>query len=612
MCGIWGTVAFNGGPVSERAVRDITPVLRHRGPDDIGAASVGSAAFGHTRLSILGPAESESAQPSLDGRCMLSFNGEIYNFQTVAEHLRAEGIAVRGRSDTEVLFKALRHWGVSGTLRRIDGMYAFAWYDAQTEHLALCRDPIGEKFLYWGRNTLALCFGSEIKAVLATGIVDNRPNLARIDDYFFTGKINGAATFFEQVLEVEPGTWLDVDARAGTVARHRHWSLTSIPDSTGRDARETFADLFPEAVVSRRIADVPLGVLLSGGIDSNALARTLVESDPSQGLDLYFADNKNPAMSERSAMTAFLSHLRPEFPETDIRLHDNILDFDDYHTRMRELTWHYDEPLQFMNSPLLGGLCDMARSDGLKVLLSGEGSDEILHGYVRFARTTEELGANPDHAAILRHLYYGGGMHSIDTVKALCGSAGEGAENTEAWTWLSDHVGDFDVARLQLLFSQRYRLQTLLQRQDRIGMASGIEIRVPFLAPDLVSAMNAFPVSELFDAATATTKIPLRSAMKDRLPSVILTKKKDGFPSDMGVWLREARMRDLLSGMIQDSNSFSSSYLDRRAIDRLVEDHFEGRRRFDVLIWLLYSLETWHTVFQGAGSMRDHATSISA
>jgi asparagine synthase (glutamine-hydrolysing) len=603
MCGIWGIAAFDGAPARLDAVRAITPVLRHRGPDDTGAAAIGSAAFGHTRLSILGPAEPEAVQPARDAQCMLSFNGEIYNFQDLAKSLRGEGIPVRGRSDTEVLFKALRHWGVEKTLKRIDGMYAFAWFDDAIGRLALCRDPLGEKFLYWGRNGEALAFASEIKGVLATGIADGRPNLARIDDYFFTGKINGAATFFEQVHEVEPGTWIDVDTNTGSVRTYRHWSLTDIPDGDRRDADQVFADLFTRAVHSRRISDVPLGVLLSGGIDSNALTRTLVEDDPARGIDLYFADNRNAEMSERPAMSEFLRHLSGDFPAASVRLHDNILEYDNYHTRMRHLTWHYDEPLQFMNSPLLGGLCDMARSDGLKVLLSGEGSDEILHGYVRFGRTTEELGDSPSPADILAHLYFGGGMHSVATVRSLCGSAGDGAENTEAWRWLEGTIGDHDTGRLQLLFSQRYRLQTLLQRQDRIGMASGIEIRVPFLAPWLVAAMNAFPVSDLYDGASGVTKLPLRKAMQGRLPELILTKKKDGFPSDMHVWLREERMQRLLTGMVEASDSFSASYLNMDTIRSVIESHFAGRQRFDVLIWLLYSLETWHAVFAGQGAL---------
>ncbi|HZQ14707.1 MAG TPA: asparagine synthase (glutamine-hydrolyzing) [Pseudolabrys sp.] len=598
MCGIWGCVGAKGQPALQDAVARLAPVLRHRGPDDEGVAVLGPAAFGHTRLAILGPADAASRQPVCDGDYMLSFNGEIYNFKDIARELRRDGIAVGGRSDTEVLFQCLKHFGVRATLDRLDGMFAFAWFDRGKSELTLARDPMGEKFLYWAKANGTFWFGSEIKVLLAAGAASAAPNLARIDDFFFTGKVNGAATIFRDVQEVEPGTCVQFSAPTGRVTCSTYWSLTGSPrPSLAFAGAGDFGKAFAQAVASRRISDVPIGVLLSGGIDSSALASCLLDGDDIEGIDLYFADNRNPEFSERSAVDAFVSHLRGAEPGKDIRFHPNFLEFGEYHTRMRHLTWHYDEPLQFMNSPLLGGLCDMARHDGLKVLLSGEGSDEILHGYDRFKRTLDLLGSSPSRDAVIRNLYLGGGIDNAGLVRELCGRAGEGAEATEAWAWLDRHVDTFPVEQLQLLFSQRYRLQTLLQRQDRIGMASSIEIRVPFLAPWLVKWVNTLGPSALFDSERQLTKLPLRAAMQDRLPDIILTKKKEGFPSDMHAWLREDRMHRLLTSMIDADDSFTASYLDRAVARRIVGDHFAARRRYDVLIWMLYSLECWHDVF---------------
>lgn len=597
MCGIWGILSTGGAPALTESVAEAKSVLAHRGPDDSGIRGLGSAAFGHTRLSILGPAEPESVQPCHTDQFLLSFNGEIYNFKEIGGELADMGVATSMKSDTEILFKALAHWGVGKTLERLDGMFAFAWYDLQQNRLSLCRDPMGEKFLYWGGNNERIAFGSEIKAVLACDVGTTDPNLNRINDFFFTGKINGAATIFKDVNEVEPGTWVEFDGKSGEATIRRYWDILDIDPKAGSEGDSLFQNLFPKAVRSRRISDVPIGVLLSGGIDSNALVRELVEDKPASEMNLYFANNKSEALSEANSVRQFMEHIQSDFPESPIHLNDNILGYEDYNQKMRVMSWHYDEPLQFMNSPLLSGLCDMARRDGLKVLLSGEGSDEILHGYVRFARTTQDLGPDPSPDDVVKHLYYGGGVHNTGVVQELCGTAWSEIEASEVWTWLSDQAESIPQNRLQLLFSQRYRLQTLLQRQDRIGMASSIEIRVPFLSPWLVRAMNGLPIDALFDQDSGTTKLPLRHAMKDRLPRHILTKKKDGFPSDMHDWLREDRFLSELKATIEDKNSFSRWYLDLNRVTQLLETHRGGQQRFDVLVWLLFSLETWHSVF---------------
>ena len=167
--------------------------------------------------------------------------------------------------------------------------------------------------------------------------------------------------------------------------------------------------------------------------------------------------------------------------------------FDRYLQQLERITWHYDEPVQFYNSPLLANLCGVARKKGLKVLLSGEGSDEIFFGYDRFLRTSAFLVDEADRQKKLRHLYFGGGLHSIDVVKELTERVSDGAENTASWKWLETYL-DESPDLLQQIFSQKFRLQMLLQRQDRIGMADSIEIRVPFLRPELVKWSNKLPV----------------------------------------------------------------------------------------------------------------------
>jgi asparagine synthase (glutamine-hydrolysing) len=596
MCGIVGVLSRTGTAPPADRLRGLLPLLDHRGPDDRGSIVLGSACFGHTRLSILGLDAPAARQPVCSGGHMLVFNGEIYNFHDLVDALRGAGISIDGRSDTEALFLSLAHWGLDRTLARIDGMFAFAWFDGQARKLHLVRDPMGEKFLYWADTPKEFWFASEIKPLIAAGAATCAPNLRRIDDFFYTGKINGAETIFRDVREVEPGTVVAVSADSAPRDR-TWWSLTDQAQGAADDVR-SFPERLTHAIASRRISDVPIGILLSGGIDSNALVELLLAQSPRDDLDLFFADNVNPRMSEKADAELFVDHMRVRYPAGTLRFHPSLIEFDEYQSRMAEITWYYDEPIQFANSPLLHRLCEDARRANLKVLLSGEGSDEILYGYERFARTRAELEGISDRRTIVEALYFGGGRHSTDLVRRLTRDVAQGAAATAPWSWIENHLDDFGVDRFQLLFSQRYRLQTLLQRQDRIGMAHSIEIRVPYLAPALVSSCNRLPIDELYDPSSGETKRPLRRFMAGRLPQRILTKAKDGFPSDMLGWLREERMQRHVSELVGDPSGFCQRFLDGECAKQIVADHFSGQRRADVLVWELYSLETWHRVFR--------------
>jgi len=615
MCGILGVDWRDGAPVPREQVAGLTALLDHRGPDDRGVAAAGRVCFGHTRLAIIATGREEARQPVSRDGCLLTYNGEIYNFRDLVEALRREGIACSGLSDTETLFLCLRHWGVARTLDAVDGMFAFAYHEDRTGTTTLARDRVGEKPLYWSLAAGRLWFASEIKALLAGGDVSAEPNLARIDDFLFTARINGEDTFFREVRELEPGTMLEYGPAGGAPAIRAYWQLEEHlptgPDAAVDDAlRGDFLDRAAGAVGSRRISDVPVGVLLSGGIDSNTLTDLLLTATPDDTLDLFFADNADPAVSERTDVDAFLDGARQRHPEATLRLHSGILDFDDYQQRFRRLTWHYDEPIQFTNTPLLGGLCARARGTGVKVLFSGEGSDELLYGYDRFERTRRQLDGVDDRQAILSALYFGGGQHSADLVRRLTAGVAQGPEATAPWRWLERHVGRLPLDLLQMIFSQKFRLQMLLQRQDRVGMSESIEIRVPFLAPAFVAWVNRLPMAAKRHPETGNGKRILREVMRGRLPARILEKPKDGFPADMNWWLQGTDMARLVRELVEDPAGFCRSYLDGGLARQIVADHFSGNARRDVLIWNLFSLEIWHRVFgRGAAQSRIAAAS---
>ncbi len=597
-------MGLSGAPVDKARLRSLLPLLAHRGPDEARVCAQDDVGFGHTRLSILGIANPKAVQPVVESGDMLTFNGEIYNFQELAERLKSDDVRVSGGSDTEVLFLCLRYWGLERTLRALDGMFAFAWYSRSEKVLTLARDPLGEKPLYFARGTGRIWFASEIKVILAAGDVSDAPNLGRVDDFLYTAKVNGSETMFRDVHEVEPGSFVRLDG-AGNTKVARYWSpedpfvhgAFTPSTTTAAETREKLSD----AVQSRRISDVPIGVFLSGGLDSTSIFRLMVEAEPSEHYELFFSANRNPEVSEQSDVQEFMKYMAAVWPKGSWRLNQDVTDFRAFFDRLFELAWYYDEPVQFYNSPLFSRLCGMAHAKGLKVLLSGEGSDEIFWGYERFLRAAKYLDGSTDRGQALRTHYYGGGQHSIDVVKALTDGVADGAEATAPWQWLERNIG-LPPKLLTAIYSQRYRLQMLLQRQDRVGMANSVEIRVPFLRPTLVRWANSLADQHKISVGDGVTKVCLRQAMDGRLPERILTKKKDGFPSDMMVWLRQPVMRPVAEALITGRDSFSMSYLDGAVARRVVADHFEGRRRLDTLVWNLMSLEIWHRVCRVGGA----------
>ena len=225
--------------------------------------------------------------------------------------------------------------------------------------------------------------------------------------------------------------------------------------------------------------------------------------------------------------------------------------------------------------------------------------DELLHGYVRFERTLRLIDGSHDRNTILSHLYFGGGIRHVQLIEKLTKGVSEGPEASEAWLWLERHL-DQPLNLLQLVFSQKYRMQTLLQRHDRIGMAESIEIRVPFLSPRFVQWVNKLPPTMKFDPTTAKTKVLLREIMVDRLPQQILTKPKDSFLPDMARWLHQSPMREWVTELVSNSKGFCQSHLDGSLANKIVENHYSGADKRDVLIWQLFSLEMWHETF-GSG-----------
>ena len=505
---------------------------------------------------------------------------------------------MEGKSDSETLFLLLKNFGVQKTLSLIDGMYAFSFYDKENQKLYMARDKVGERFIYWGLNNNKLLFSSEIKTIIKSGLLKTSPNIENIKDYLITSKIHGYKTFFNNVFEIEPGSFLTFDIKNKKYKIDKFWKIeNTFINKQVSNPEKNLAKKLTEAALSRYISDVPLCILYSGGIDSNALVDLSCTINKNADIELFFADNYLSEFSELETVKVGYNYLSKKH-NNKLILNTNKVSLDKYLEEIESLAWYYDEPIAFANSVLLDQLCNIMKEKGLKVSLSGEGSDEIFYGYDKFVRTNKRLNQLKNNNISIDKkiglLYYGGGLHSLSTVNELTNRKDIANEKDSiSWNWLKKNISkNFDD--LQLMYSQKFRLQLLLQRQDRVGMKNSIEIRTPYLAPDLLTYVNSISVSEKYSKDTNTTKLILKKIFENKIDNRIVYQKKTGFPSDMLNWISGSKMKTNVIKLITNKNSFSQNYLNGHMIKKIISSHYEGEYKFSTLIWMLYALEIWH------------------
>lgn len=626
MCGICGIVLAPGStrrldaPLLER-MRD---TLAHRGPDGAGLFLGGRAGLGHRRLSIVDVAGGH--QPMREGALHIVYNGEVYNHAELRGELEARGPRFRTRCDTEAV---LRLYAADGPacVERLRGMFAFAVWNAARGELFLARDRLGVKPLYYVHAPDgSLYFASEIKALLEAGAVPAALNPDALPDYLANHAPSGEDTLFAGVRRLPPGhtlTWRD-----GLVAIRRYWRLDFAPDADdgeGDAARvRAWAEAFEASVRMRMMADVPLGVFLSGGIDSAAITATLARMVPSpvRTFSVAFADrDANELAYARMVARAY-----------GTEHHEVVVGADQFFAALPRLVWHEDEPLAHPSSVPLYFVAELA-SRHVKVVLTGEGSDEMLAGYGRYrtAVANLRLGAGWERAAPaalraavrravdalpasrlrgrlrrsflaqpadVESLYFD--AFSVfsrarqaellsPALAARLEDANPYAEQRACW---DGAAGAPPLSRLLAADSGTY-LHELLMKQDQMSMAAGIESRVPFLDHPLVERMAALP--ERLKMRGGVTKYVLREAMRGVLPPAVLARRKMGFPVPFGRWARGSH-RELVEGLVLGGRALERGLFDPAALRRLVAEHAAGVDHAERL-WSLVNLELWHRRF---------------
>jgi len=629
MCGIVGVRRFDGRPVDEALLRAMMARLRHRGPDGDGLATYagGSVGFGHTRLSIIDLAGSRQPMTSASAPCHLTYNGEIFNYEAVRRELQADAVPLQTAGDTEVLLETLRQRGIAG-LDDLNGQFAFAFFDERSDVLLLARDRLGILPLYYVEGPGFFAFASEIKALLPA-LGDPRIDEEAIEDYLTYRSVPPSRTLFAGVRKLSPGDALMVGA-SGKLETKTWWSLPSelAGEPLGGDEAVTaVGEALERAVALRLVADVPVGAYLSGGLDSSLAVALMKKARDGGEVETFAAGFADPRFDE-------LPYARQVSEAVGTTHHEVQVTARDFQELWERLSWHRDGPISEPADVAIFRIADYARQS-VKVLLSGEGSDEIFAGYPKYVYEPKiaALGAMPAFlrvplARLGERLLPGSRYRVRQAARALTGRTT--AERMQTWfapfTWYERRAlragygalrspGQYErcrgdhLRRMLYVDCHTWLADNLLERGDRMSMAASIENRPPFLDHELVEL--AFRVDSAMKVKGKSGKWVLKEAARRHLPDAIIDRQKVGFRVPLDEWFRDG-LKDYAHDLLLGRDSFVSDYLERAPIEGLLRDHIRGRRNEELRLWTLLGLEVWHRTFLRGDTARHVAGSSGA
>jgi asparagine synthase (glutamine-hydrolysing) len=627
MCGIAGIVSIDPLTPDDcaRAVA-MRDVMSYRGPDGAGLHTDAHAALAHRRLSIIDLAGGHQPLSNETGSVWVTYNGEIYNHRDVRAQLEGAGHTYRTLSDTETIVHAYEQWG-DDCIQRFRGMFAFAIWDAPARRLLLVRDRLGVKPLYWTLAGNRLLFASEIKGILESGLVTASPNQRVLPEVLATRGTAGEETMFEGIYKLLPGHRLIFEN--GRVRAEKYWELPldgpdpdleRLPD---RAIIDRFRSLLQESVRLRLMSDVPLGMFLSGGIDSSAIAALMArEIDrPVDTFSVAFADRR---FSE-------LEYARAVARAIGANAHEIVIDDNDFFTALPRLVWHEDEPIAHASSVPLHFVSMLARQH-VTVVLTGEGSDELLAGYGKYPRAVINWRAGGVYERLVPASVRTAVAESV--VPRLPGQAGRYARRSflamprSVSAMFLDNFAGMPLHQQRELLSPsalaggdpygsslayfkevngrsgllgrllhtdiKTYLVELLMKQDQMSMSASIESRVPFLDHMVVEFAARLP--DRLKLRGFTTKRILREAIRGLLPNEILTRRKMGFPVPFGHWTRN-RWQPVVRDVLLDRRTRERGLINPVAVERLLDAHNDGTANGGDAIWALVNLELWYRTF---------------
>ena len=613
MCGIAGFVTTRPASVSEATLARMTDAIRHRGPDDSGFYHDQFAHFAHRRLSIIDLAGGHQPMSNETGTLWITYNGEIFNHAEVRPALEEQGHRYSTRSDTETILHAYEQHGPD-SLALFRGMFAFAIWDSERRRLFCARDRLGIKPFYYFWDGHLFAFASEIKALLEHPAISPALEPEILPEILAFGYSSGDRTLFRNIRKLMPGHFLLLDpAEANAEPRiERYWDAPATSEQI-QDERECIAETrrrLEETVRMRLMSDVPLGMFLSGGVDSSAIA-ALIKRSTSGPVVTFAVGYQESEFSELQYAAQVARAIGTEHRET-------IVSMDDFFNALPHLIWHEDEPIVWPSSVSLYFVSKLA-AERVKVVLTGEGSDEIFGGYERYrwnlinqrsaaaynlvpaslrrwirSHTSTSRLLNASLRRKLGHTVVGrdASLESLYLDNFYCAFSSTNAYENYLRYWNARAASSL-LARM-LYADQKTYLVELLMKQDQMSMAASIESRVPFLDHTLVEFSTRIP--DRLKIRGRTQKYILKKAVEDLLPRDIIYRKKMGFPTPLRTWLLNPRSEPLYAAL-QSPDGFLASILDVDEISSLIQRHRSGVEDATDRIWRLLNLQLWGEIF---------------
>ena len=624
MCGIVGIMNRGTKGVQRDLLQDMLDTIRHRGPDggEITILHSGVVGLGHRRLAILDLSE-RAKQPmkTEDGRYTITYNGEIYNYRELRDELRKCGYHFFSESDTEVALNAYACWGVQ-CLNKFNGMFAFAVWDEKEQKIFMARDRYGIKPLYYAWAGDSFIFASEQKAIIKHPSFQRNINLEVLKEYFTFQNIFTNRTFLQDINILEPGTFLTVPLdRKEKEVKQTYWDFQfqEEENKSQEEYEEELERLFVQAVKRQLVSDVPLGTFLSGGMDSGSIAAVATQDIPyiksfTCGFDVHSVSGLEQSFDEREK-AEYLSYL------LKTEHYEMVLKAGDMERIMKRLVWHLEDPRIGQSYPNM--YVDQLASKFVKVALSGAGGDELFGGYPwRYYRSV-------DNSSFEEYIekYYGYWQRLIpeDQMQELFSPVwhkvkyeDEKAIFKQIFKGINtSSISNEQCINYSLYMEAKTFLHGLLVVEDRLSMAYGLEVRVPFLDNDLVDFAMKLPVkykirnlnerqrideneigtkAERYYMKTNDGKFLLRRAMNRILPKDITKAVKQGFSAPDATWFRGESI-DYVREIVYTDSSRIYDYLDKNKVRSIVNTHICGEANKRLFIWSILNFEEWCKIF---------------
>ncbi len=613
MCGITGTLHFDKGRKADsKVIKKMTDTIAYRGPDGEGYYLHNNLALGHRRLSIIDLNTGGQPMFNEDKSLALVFNGEIYNYIELREELKRYGYQFITNSDSEVIIRAYQHWGID-CQNKFNGMWAFALWDDTKEQLLLSRDRIGEKPLHYATFDNTLIFGSEIKCILAYGI-GQEPNPELLEIYLTLGYIPGPFTFYKNIHKLKAGYCLII--RGQEIKEHQYWDLPEIDEdnmvTTQREVYENFATLFTDSVKIRMRSDVAYGAFLSGGLDSSSIVALMSEisSFPVETFTIGF---KEKSYDERQLALLVANKFHTSH-------HEYIVEPDSFDNSLDAISHHYDEPFGD-SSAIPTGYVSKFASSKVKMVLTGDGGDELLSGYTiyqgeKFASQYQKLPgwartAIPSLISFISKPLKGSLRYRLNRAMEVCKSSNldfnsrflskaaysdvslikKIVRDEKAYP-VEDFLSDFmknctykdSFYKLMYLNFKLSLPDDMLVKVDRMSMAYSLETRTPFLDFRLIEYMAK--VHKDIKMKNYERKTILRNSIGQILPKLLLNAPKKGFIVPLGEWFKDSSFTERLNGLEN-----KMPYLNKKILSDITKMNKEGKNNYGNFIWMLFILD---------------------